>query len=68
MDIDAMLESALKEREKIILAYPLLQEFQDDIDRTINGFKDSTKRLESLALAARNFNIKRGIPQKIANL
>ncbi|MBF0302671.1 MAG: hypothetical protein HQK73_06495 [Desulfamplus sp.] len=68
IDIDAILKVALQERDSMLSESPLLREFQKDIDKTVNGFKDVTKRLESLALAARTFNIKREIPEKIAQL
>ena len=68
IDIDAILNAALQERDAMIAQSTVMQEFQQDIDKTINGFKDVTKRLESLALAARVFNIKREIPEKIAEI
>ncbi|MBF0412960.1 MAG: hypothetical protein HQK70_09645 [Desulfamplus sp.] len=68
IDIDEILKSALQERDSMLSSSPRLREFQKDIDKTVNGFKDVTKRLESLALAARIFNIKREIPEKIAQL
>ncbi|MBF0379364.1 MAG: hypothetical protein HQK72_18095 [Desulfamplus sp.] len=65
IDVDAILKVALQERDSMLSESPLLREFQKDIDKTVNGFKDVTKRLESLALAARLFNLKREIPEKI---
>jgi len=68
IDINTILHAALQERDSMIAQSTVMQEFQKDIDTTINGFKDVTKRLESLALAARIFNIKREIPEKIAEI
>ena len=66
IDINNILVMALQERDVMLSGSPIMQEFQSDIDSTINGFKDATKRLESLAVAAKKFSIKRGIPEKIA--
>ncbi len=68
IDIDTILKMALQERDAMIAKSTVMQEFQQDIDKIVNGFRDVTKRLESLALAARTFNIKREIPEKIAQL
>ncbi|MBF0377745.1 MAG: hypothetical protein HQK72_09715 [Desulfamplus sp.] len=68
IDIDAILKIALQERDSMLSESPLLREFQQDIDKTVNRFEDVTQRLESLALAARTFNIKREIPDRIAEI
>ncbi len=66
IDINNILLIALQERDAIISNSPVLKEFQSDIDSTINGFKNINTRLESLAVAAKKFSIKRGIPERIA--
>lgn len=68
MDVNAILERALQERETIISRSLLLREFQDDIDTAVNGSRDLTQRLEKIAVAAKYFNHKRGISTKISNL
>lgn len=67
-DIEAILDIALKERDAIISQSSLLEELQKEIDSTMSDFNDLSSRLESLAFTARDFNIKKGFPSRLAQL
>ncbi len=68
INMDAMLATALKEREKMLLKSPILQEFQNDINTATNGYEEVSQRLEGLAAAAKNFNEKRDIFTRLSKI
>ncbi|SLM31089.1 hypothetical protein MTBBW1_2690002 [Desulfamplus magnetovallimortis] len=66
LSVDTILAEALKERDEILSRSSLLKEFQKEIDTALNGFTEVNLRFEGLADAARSFNNKREISERLA--